>query len=154
MLVGKLAFSTDLCLFLNRKWRAYYIPKSVQLGGAKVLEHLLPGGPHPTASNHHHVLFLMLLFPRTSGPQPPGSLSMGFSRQEHSNGLPSPPPGDLADPGIEPRSPQILYHLSHQGSSRREENAAPWPGPRQAASPPHRQRATRTALLLLLPSPS
>ena len=46
---------------------------------------------------------------------------------------------------------QILYHLSRQGSSRREENAAPWKGPRQAASPPHRQRAARTALLLLLP---
>ena len=28
------------------------------------------------------------------------SLSMGFSRQEHWNGLPCPPPGDLYDPGI------------------------------------------------------
>ena len=26
---------------------------------------------------------------------------MGFSKQEHSNGLPYPPPGDLPDPGIE-----------------------------------------------------
>ena len=32
-------------------------------------------------------------------------LSMGFSRQEHWNGLPCLPPGDLLDPGIEPGSP-------------------------------------------------
>ena len=30
------------------------------------------------------------------------SLSIGFSRQEYSSGLPCLPPGDLADPGIEP----------------------------------------------------
>ena len=29
-------------------------------------------------------------------------LSMGFSRQEYWSGLPFPPPGDLADPGIKP----------------------------------------------------
>ena len=29
---------------------------------------------------------------------------MGFSRQEHWSGLPFPSPGDLPDPGIEPRS--------------------------------------------------
>ena len=32
-------------------------------------------------------------------------LSMGFSRQEYWSGLPRLPPGDLPDPGIEPRSP-------------------------------------------------
>ena len=31
-------------------------------------------------------------------------LSMGFSRQEYWSGLPLPSPGDLPDPGIEPRS--------------------------------------------------
>ena len=30
--------------------------------------------------------------------------SMGFSRQEYWSGLPCPPPGDLPDPGIEPKS--------------------------------------------------
>ena len=30
---------------------------------------------------------------------------MGFSRQEYWSGLPSPPPGDLPNPGIEPISP-------------------------------------------------
>ena len=31
-------------------------------------------------------------------------LSMGFSRQEHQNGLPCLSPGNLPDPGIEPTS--------------------------------------------------
>ena len=31
-------------------------------------------------------------------------LSTGFSRQEYWSGVPSPPPGDLMDPGIEPSS--------------------------------------------------
>ena len=33
--------------------------------------------------------------------------SMGFSRQEYRSGLPFPSPGDLPDPGIEPRSPAL-----------------------------------------------
>ena len=33
--------------------------------------------------------------------------SMGFSRQEYWSGLPSPSPGDLPNPGIEPRSPTL-----------------------------------------------
>ena len=33
---------------------------------------------------------------------------MGFSRQEYWSGLPFPSPGDLSDPGIEPRSPVSL----------------------------------------------
>ena len=51
-----------------------------------------------------------------------GPLSTGFSRQEYWSGLPCPSPGDLPNPGIEPRSPalrQTLYHLSHQGSPKR-----------------------------------
>ena len=45
--------------------------------------------------------------------------SMGFSRQEYCSGLPFPSPGDLPDPGIEPRSPALqadFLWLSHQGS--------------------------------------
>ena len=33
--------------------------------------------------------------------------SMGFSRQENWSGVPFPSPGDLPDPGIEPRSPAL-----------------------------------------------
>ena len=35
------------------------------------------------------------------------SPSMGFSRQEYWSGLPFPSPGDLPDPGIEPKSPTL-----------------------------------------------
>ena len=34
-------------------------------------------------------------------------LSMGFSRQEYWSGLPFPPPGDLPNPGTEPRFPAL-----------------------------------------------
>ena len=36
-----------------------------------------------------------------------GPLSMGFSRQEYWSKLPSPPPGDLPDPGLELGSPAL-----------------------------------------------
>ena len=35
------------------------------------------------------------------------STSIGFSRQEYWSGLPFPSPGDVSDPGIEPRSPAL-----------------------------------------------
>ena len=41
--------------------------------------------------------------PQTAASKAP--LSMGFSRQESWSGLPCPPPGDLPNPGTEPRSP-------------------------------------------------
>ena len=44
----------------------------------------------------------LFVTPQTITCQAP--LSMGFSRQEYSNGLPCPPLGDLPDPGIEPAS--------------------------------------------------
>ena len=50
-------------------------------------------------------------------------LSMGFSREEYWNGLPSPPPGDLPEPRIEPGSlaaPALQVDsllLSHGGTS-------------------------------------
>ena len=59
----------------------------------------------------------LFVIPCTVAHQAP--LSMGFSRQEYWSGLPCPSPGDLPDPGIEPRSPELQadsYQLSHQGS--------------------------------------
>ena len=38
---------------------------------------------------------------------PPGASAMGFSRQEYWRGLPGPPPGDLSNSGIKPRSPAL-----------------------------------------------
>ena len=49
--------------------------------------------------------WLTLATPWTVAFQAP--LSMGFSRQEFWSGLPCLPPGDLPDPGIEPRSPAL-----------------------------------------------
>ena len=46
-------------------------------------------------------------------------LSMGFSRQDYSSGLPCPPPGDLPNPGIKPTSPALQVDSlppSHQRS--------------------------------------
>ena len=37
----------------------------------------------------------------------PGCLSMGFPRQEYWSELPCPPPGDLPNSGIKPRSPAL-----------------------------------------------
>ena len=49
------------------------------------------------------------------------SQSMEFSKPEYWSGYPFPSPGDIPNPGIEPRSPhcrQILYQLSQKGSPR------------------------------------
>ena len=35
--------------------------------------------------------------------------SMEFSRQDYWSGLPFPSPADLPNPGIEPRSPTVIY---------------------------------------------
>ena len=45
-------------------------------------------------------------------------LSMEFSKQGYWSDLPFPSPGNLPNPGIEPRSPALQsdYGLSHQGS--------------------------------------
>ena len=47
----------------------------------------------------------LLLAPWTVAFQAP--LSMGFPRQEYLSGLPCPSPGDLPDPGIEPKPPAL-----------------------------------------------
>ena len=49
------------------------------------------------------------------GPHGPQSARLlcpwGFSRQESWGGLSCPPPGDLPNPGIEPRSPELQAHF-------------------------------------------
>ena len=54
------------------------------------------------------------MIPWTVASQAP--LSMGISRQEYWNELPCPPPGDVPNPGTEPRSPtwQVDSLLSEQ----------------------------------------
>ena len=60
--------------------------------------------------------------------QPHGLLSMGFPREEYWNGLPFTSPGDLPDPGMEPRSLALQvdsFHLRQQG--REEAKSSPNP---------------------------
>ena len=47
----------------------------------------------------------LFVTPWTVGHQAP--LSMGFSSKEYWSGLPCPPPGNLANPGIKPRCPAL-----------------------------------------------
>ena len=54
-------------------------------------------------SHFSHVWLCVTLW--TTACQAP--LSVGFSRQQYYSGLPGPPPGDLANPGIEPASPAL-----------------------------------------------
>ena len=56
-----------------------------------------------------YVLFDSLVTPWTAARQAP--LSMGFSRQEHLNGLPCAPSGCLPDPGIRSSSAALQVGL-------------------------------------------
>ena len=52
--------------------------------------------------------------------------SMEFSRQEHWSGLPFPSPGDLPNPGIEPRSPALQADAlpsEPPGKPRKQQNS-------------------------------
>ena len=60
-----------------------------------------PGNPQDVLSHFSHV-FVTLWIVACQAP-----LSMGFYRQEYWSGLPCPSPGDLPDPGIEPRFPAL-----------------------------------------------
>ena len=51
--------------------------------------------------------FFNLFFVQNWTIAPQGPLSMGFPRQEYWSGLPLPSPGDLPDPGTEPKSPVL-----------------------------------------------
>ena len=62
---------------------------------------ILGAGMHSQSLNHVQ----LFAAPWTVAQQPP--LPMGFSRQEYWSGLPFPSPGDLPNPGIEPRSPAL-----------------------------------------------
>ena len=49
-------------------------------------------------------------------------VSMGFSRQEYWSGLPCPPPGNLPNPGIEPRFPTLQADSVPSESPRKPKN--------------------------------
>ena len=50
---------------------------------------------------------------------PPGSFALRISLKEYWSGVPSPPPGDLPDPGTEPASlvsPALAREFCHLGN--------------------------------------
>ena len=71
----------------------------------------LPGGSFTTSAPPGKVkvksLSRVRLFATPWNVAPQALPSMGFSRQEYWSGVPFPSPGDLPDPGIEPRSPAL-----------------------------------------------
>ena len=77
----------------NRALLAFRVNQGVSASFSLLLSE--PPGSGPLKDQH----------PWTVAHQAP--LSMGFSRQEYWSGLPFPSPGDLPNPGIEPRSPAL-----------------------------------------------
>ena len=57
-----------------------------------------PHHSYRSLTSHHHL--------SSASCQNSGGI-MGFSRQEYWNGFPCPPPGNLPNPGIKPRSPSL-----------------------------------------------
>ena len=68
----------------------------------------------------YSVQSVSLATPWTVARQAP--LSKEFSKKEYWSGLPFPPPGDLPNPGINPKSPALtgkFLSWCHQGSPHR-----------------------------------
>ena len=61
----------------------------------------------PKRLGHNSVANTFTVYLGTIPELQPALLSMGLSRQEYWSGLPCPPPGDLPNPGTEPRSPTV-----------------------------------------------
>ena len=63
-------------------------------------------------------------------------LSLGFSRQEYWSGLPCPPPLDLPNPGIEPRSPALQANsLPTESPGKPKNTGEPYPLARGSSQP-------------------
>ena len=85
-------------------------------------------------------------------------LSMGFSRQEYWSGLPFPSPGDLPNPGIEPRSPSLWADALTSEPPGKPLLSIIWPSnsiPRSLSERtentcPHKDLVLRTCLIFLL----
>ena len=78
--------------------------------------------------------------------------SIGFSRQEYWGGLPFPSPGDLPDPGIEPRSPVLLADVLTLLSFREDKSThrmRRWPSEPSRRWPSIYRTLERLFLLLL-----
>ena len=91
-----------MAFFLHTRNLSTYIRPHAR--GPRLTSQSLAGfSPHNALCGHAQLC--PTLCPWTVARQAP--LSMGFSRQKYWSGLPFPSPGDLPDPGIEPRSPAL-----------------------------------------------
>ena len=87
------------------------------------------------------VLSLILCDPTDCSP--PGSPSLGFSRQESWSGWPFPPPGDLPHPGIKPELPALQADSLLSEPLRKP----PWSGCRAANKPTSKDVGTQLLLI-------
>ena len=93
----------SVCLYFIAFW--YYVTLQAHLVFPLFQPENRPHPPQPLYVLSRSVMSDSL-WPR--GLQPARLLCpWGFSRQEYWSGLPCPPPGDLPNPGIEPRSPAL-----------------------------------------------
>ena len=95
----------EVCLFLDNHWCVEWEYQDqlgpTARGGWMWKSRHRPFPWHMYVPSHFSHVWLFVT-QRTVAHQ--ASLSMGFSRQEYWSGLSCPSPGDLPDPGIEPRS--------------------------------------------------
>ena len=75
-------------------------------------------------------------------------LYLKFSRQEYWSGLPFPPPGNLPDPGIEPKSPALHLLLWQADSLNTEPSGKPPTGDKED-SEEYKNRRYREPFLTL-----
>ena len=113
---GKLSISKVLCSTFSRTW---LLPLKVFIFfclavrdrvRSKMERDILAEVNHPFIVKLHYglcVLSHVRLFATPWSVAHPAPLSIGFSRKEYWSGLPFPTPGDLPNPGMEPRSPTL-----------------------------------------------
>ena len=101
-----------LCCSLGVRFSPGALTREAGMPKSVLLPQNLAGHLFHLHGNHKTIIAILSLShvqlfvtPWTVAQQPP--LSMGFSRQEYRSGLPCPLPGDLPNPGMEPRSPTL-----------------------------------------------
>ena len=106
----------QLAVYINSLSRCMVLcPYSWDWGQPQHLDMETPRQPSSSVLSHVQ----LFVTPWTVTRQVP--LSMEFSRQEYWGGLPFPPPGDLPNPGTEPRSSKLRADslpLSHQSAAQ------------------------------------
>ena len=95
------AYARPTCL----SWRVCCRGKCVYVGVGRALAHF--GDKNPGGSESEVAQSGLTLCNPVGSSLHQAPPSMGFSRQEYRSGLLFPSPGNLPDPGIEPRSPAL-----------------------------------------------